>query len=65
MDDRTLLLKIKAAKQAMIDAKQIKCECSGFCLQYEGCCCERSRAIKAAETKLSEVLDMVYNTVTE
>lgn len=42
-----------SARDAMLEAAQMKCTCSGFQLQYDGCSCERSKKVKIAR-KMSD-----------
>ena len=41
---------IKSARDAIYKAREVKCVCSGFILQYEGGCqCEAGDGVKEAE----------------
>lgn len=52
-----IISEIKQAKGKLAAAKEIKCICSGFYLQYEGQCdCERGKKIREAETELHNII---------
>ena len=44
----------KSVKDEMEKAKETKCTCSGFALQYQGCGCIRGQRLKKAQTKVDE-----------
>ncbi|KKK78862.1 hypothetical protein LCGC14_2839270 [marine sediment metagenome] len=47
----------KNIKDELEKAEQIKCTCSGFALQYQGCGCERGKALKKARAKVIGFFD--------
>ena len=48
IDINSLTKSAESARDAMLEAKQTKCTCSGFSLQYDGCMCERSKKLSKA-----------------
>ena len=50
---------IRKAKQRLDAARGLKCICSGFAIQYEGCGCEKAKQKAAAKTKLKELLEIL------
>ncbi len=55
-----IISEIKQAKGKLAVAKEIKCVCSGFYLQYEGQCdCERGKKIRSAEFELDHIIEKV------
>ena len=56
----TILSAIRRAKRELAEAKDIKCVCSGFCIQYEGGCqCERGKKIRKAEAELHNLVKQI------
>jgi hypothetical protein len=55
-----LLDEIRYAKKKLVEAKQLKCVCSGFYIQYEGQCdCERGKRIRNAESDLWNIINEI------
>ncbi len=55
-----ILDEIRQAKKELTEANELKCVCSGFCLQYEGSCqCERGRKIRATEAKIHNLINKI------
>lgn len=52
-----LLKEIKEAKAELDNAKMIKCTCSSFVIQYDGCGCERSKRMLESQNKLNRLLE--------
>ena len=48
IDINSLVENAESARDAMLEATQTKCTCSGFSLQYDGCMCERSKKLSKA-----------------
>ena len=46
-----LLNAIREARNNLEDAKRIRCTCSSFVIQYEGCGCERFKKVLQCENK--------------
>ncbi len=57
MTDKKLVVVLRKARDALSLAKQIKCTCSGFVLQYEGGCqCKAGRAVYTAREYLDNLI---------
>lgn len=50
---------LKAARDDLRAAEKMGCTCSGFVVQVEGCCCERSKRKRDAEDRLKLLLDRI------
>lgn len=56
-NDTEQLRLIVEARNALRDMKNMKCTCSGFILQYDGCSCDKGDARKQAKEKLQSLID--------
>lgn len=57
------LKRIKDAYKNLLEARKIKCTCSGTVLQYEGgCCCDNRKVMFEAEAKLWGELEISLHT---
>ena len=50
---------LRAARDALRAAEEMCCSCSGFVVQVEGCCCERSKRRREAEARLKQIIDRI------
>ncbi len=57
MKENESLSLILQAYENMKQAKSVKCTCTGFVVQYQGCGCGRSIAMQRADSELWAVLD--------
>ena len=44
-----LIQDLRDSYRKMKDAEAVKCTCTGFVIQYQGCSCEKSKAVKKAK----------------
>jgi hypothetical protein len=56
--DLRKLAAVKEARDALREAAEVRCTCSGVVIQYEGgCCCESGRGKRAAKARLKQAID--------
>lgn len=51
------LERIVVAREALQDARKMKCTCSSFQLQYEGCYCDKGVTVGKAKIELQSLID--------
>jgi len=48
---------IKEVRNNLRTAKNMKCSCSGFVIQYQGCGCEKNKLVKVYEDAFWKIID--------
>ncbi len=59
MKDREIINILRTLLKARIKAKGIKCTCSSFILQYEGCSCGVRTSIQSIDNAIWDALDNI------
>jgi hypothetical protein len=60
MGNETVIPALIEARDSLRKAKDMKCRCTGFILQYEGGCqCERGKQIKIEKAKIDLLLSFL------
>lgn len=55
---RDMISAVRVARDALREARTMRCACSSFVIQYEGrCACSKGEQIKAAEARLKGAVD--------
>lgn len=57
--DNELIQDIINARRRIKEAEAQKCNCTGFLLQYDGCCCGRKKSIEDATLELSTIIEAI------
>ncbi len=57
MDETAGVKKLVGFRDEIRSAKKLKCSCSGFVLQYDGCSCEKKKEVAKATKKFWDYMD--------
>ena len=49
--------KAKGIRDEILVVRQMKCTCSGFVIQYQGCSCERGKRRKRLSNRIDEFFE--------
>jgi len=56
---------IVEARNALQEANEVKCICSGFSLQYDGCMCAKAKGVAKAEKELQSAINALQVTAVD
>lgn len=57
MDETERVKKLVDLRDEIRSAKKLKCSCSGFVLQYQGCSCKKKKEVTKATKKFWDYMD--------
>lgn len=51
--------KLRDFREELKEAEKMRCNCSGFTIQYEGCQCGRRKKINEIKEKIMNIVDAI------